>query len=131
MSRIHGIACGLLAVALACATPAASAGELAWERTRIDAAAKPGQRVVNFEFRFENKGNGPVVMLSAEASCRCVAVNVPLKAYGPGERGVLRAAFSVGIDRGAREQSITVTTNEAKAKPVELILRVTVSGAGD
>jgi Protein of unknown function (DUF1573) len=132
MSRMLATACLLLALPApgeASAEPAAAAGGLAWERTTIDAAAKPGERAVSFEFRFENRGGRPVTLISAEASCRCVAVDAPLKAFGPGEKGVLRAAFSVGPGRGVQVQSITVTTDEPGASPVELTLRMAYPGA--
>ena len=134
MSRILGNAArllGLLALVFACSSRADAASGLSWERTTIEAAAKAGQRVVTFEFRFENKGKGPVTLVSTEASCRCVSVDGSMRTYRPGEKGVLRAAFSVGNGRGLRQQSITVTTDDVDAKPVELILRMTLAGVGD
>ena len=127
MRRCHLLA--ILALALpSTASPARAAG-LAWARTSVEVTARPGQRVVDFEFPFQNNGEKPVTLVSIEASCRCLAVNGTRKTYGPGEKGVVGAAFAVGEKPGVREESITVKTDEPDAKPVELLLRVNVPGA--
>jgi hypothetical protein len=95
----------------------------------MEVVARPDQRAVNFEFSFRNSGQNPITLVSIEASCRCLAVDASRRTCGPGEEGVVRAAFSLGGKPGIREESITVTTDEPGAKPVELVLRVSVPGA--
>jgi hypothetical protein len=118
------------AVLLFCAAPPASAADLAWERTSLEIRAEPGQRVANFHFPFRNTGRRAVTLVSVEASCRCLAVDVSRMTCGPGDKGDVLVAFSVGSTQATQEKSVTVTTDEPGAGPVRLVLRVAPSAAG-
>ena len=124
---LRGRLLAILTLTLPWTAPARAAG-LEWTRTSIEATARPDQRVISFAFPFENKGERPVTLVSAEASCRCVAVDVSRRTYGPGEKGAVGAAFSVGAQPGVKDETITVVTDEPGAKPVVLFLRVVVPG---
>lgn len=85
--------------------------------------------MVMFDFPFRNDGDRAVTLVSVDTSCRCLSVDIPRKIYAPGETGDLRVAFAVGGGTGLLEKSVTVTTDEARAEPVRLVLRVTVPAA--
>lgn len=106
--------------------PLQAAG-LVWATTTLQADAAPGARVVTFDFPFRNDGVGAVTLVSVDTSCRCLSVDLARATYAPGEKGDLRVAFSVGNQTGLLEKSVTVTTDEDRAIPVRLVLRLTVA----
>ncbi len=122
-----GLAFALILSGAACASRASS---LAWERTVQEVAAKPGQEVVNFDFPFRNTGGAAVTIVSAEGSCRCLAVEVPAPTVASGAEGHVLVAFSVGGARAVQEKSVTVVTDEPGRVPVTLVLRVAPPATG-
>jgi len=101
---------------------------LRWEHELIAVKAEPTQKVLRVDYRFQNVGDRPVTLVTLEASCRCVAPEIAKTTYAPGEKGDLVMAFTVGHQTGFQEKSVVVTTDEAQAVPVRLVLRVTLPG---
>jgi len=69
-----------------------------------------------FAVPFTNRGQETVALIRAEANCNCVVPQLPQKAFGPGEKGELRAVFNPGSKQGLISQTIVVTTTEGTAE---------------
>jgi hypothetical protein len=124
--------CRPLAVLAACLlwpAPPVMAEGLAWDKTCVEVTAHPGQRLVNVDFNFRNRGDRVVTLVSIETSCRCLSAEATPMACGPGENGKVEVSLTVGKEHGRQERSVTVTTDEPDAKPVRLVLLVDIAGA--
>jgi Protein of unknown function (DUF1573) len=116
----------MIALGFTSALTAARADSLAWSVTSVQAAAKPGQHVVNVSFAFQNTGKGPVTLVSIEPSCHCVSAQSDKATYAPGEKGRIDAAMTVTGQSGVEEKSILVTSDEPNTVPTRLSLRVEI-----
>src|ERR1700753_2564715 len=53
---------------------------------------KPGD-IVNFDFKFTNTGNAPLIITDGYASCGCTKPTWPTTPVKPGESGVIHVTF--------------------------------------
>lgn len=79
---------------------------------RVD--AKPSESAVHVEYRFANKGDKPVTILSMEPSCGCTSAELEKKVYQPSERGIIKVTFDVGERQGWHQKTIKVKTDDPK-----------------
>jgi hypothetical protein len=73
---------------------------------------------VEFNYRFKNTGNHPLVILTASASCGCTVPEKPEAPIKPGETGFLKVVFNSQGRVGDVHKEITVTSNANPAFPV-------------
>ena len=66
---------------------------------------------VEFNFRFKNTGNKPMVIAKTSASCGCTVAEKPEKPILPGETGFIKAVFNSQGKTGHNEKTISVTAN--------------------
>lgn len=71
---------------------------------------KEGDKI-EFNFRFKNTGNKPLVVVNASASCGCTIPEKPEKPILPGETSFIRAVFNSKGKAGHQEKNITVDAN--------------------
>ena len=81
----------------------------------IDASYNFGKVVdgekVEYNYRFRNTGNKPLVIIKASASCGCTVPQKPEKPILPGEIGFIKVVFDSKGRIGETHKSITVTSN--------------------
>ena len=66
---------------------------------------------VEYNYRFRNTGNKPLVIINASASCGCTVPQKPEKPILPGEIGFIKVVFDSRGRIGETHKSITVTSN--------------------
>jgi len=120
--------CAHLALGFGALLPAALG--LDWGKRTLEIPAAPLQEEVEVTFAFANSGAKPVTILDIKTNCDCLEAAADRKTYQPGERGTLKALFTVGDRLGIYERSITVTTDEG-GEPVRLAVRVDVPAAAE
>lgn len=76
---------------------------------------------VEFNFRFKNTGNAPLVITDAAASCGCTVPEKPERPILPGETGFIKVVFNSAGKRGHSDKTITVHSN-AKPEFPELMM---------
>lgn len=76
---------------------------------------------VEFNFRFKNTGNKPMVIAKTSASCGCTVAEKPEKPILPGETGFIKAVFNSQGKTGHNEKTITVTANTKPEFPPLLL----------
>lgn len=86
---------------------------------------KEGEKV-EYNFRFRNTGNKPLIIMNATATCGCTVPEKPEEPIKPGETGSIKVVFNSAGKEGVQEKSITVTSNAYSNFP-PLILRGTVT----
>ena len=100
---------------------------LRWESPGRELTADPGEDSVSTDYAFRNDGSRAVSLLAVTTSCGCTAAKPEKTIYQPGERGTLRAVFTVGSRTGLQEEKIYVTTDEPGKPKVTLQLKVKIS----
>ena len=73
---------------------------------------------VEYNYRFKNTGNHPLVVLSATASCGCTVPEKPDAPIKPGETGFLKVVFNSQGRVGDVHKEITVISNAYPAFPL-------------
>jgi hypothetical protein len=66
---------------------------------------------VEYNFRFKNTGNKPLVVTNATASCGCTVPQKPEKPVPPGELGFIKVVFDSKGRLGTAHKTIHVTSN--------------------
>jgi hypothetical protein len=77
---------------------------------------------VDFEFKFTNTGDSPLVIVSVQPSCGCtITEDWPDYPIAPGEGGVIPVQFNSERKQGHQSKSITLVAN---TKPRTHILMI-------
>ena len=77
--------------------------------------------VVEYNYRFKNTGNHPLIIVKATASCGCTVPEKPEQPILPGDTGYLKVKFDTQNRSGRAHKTITVVSN-ANPSFHELIL---------
>ncbi len=67
--------------------------------------------VAEYEFKFTNTGNQPLILSDVRASCGCTAPTWSKEPIMPGKNGMIKVAYNSLGRPGAFNKSITITTN--------------------
>jgi len=115
--------------AQASATPAEQKEEnpngavITFEKLIHDFGTIPLKGNAEFEFKFTNTGNEPLIIQNCASSCTCTVPVCPReKPVRPGEQGSITVKYTTTNVPGAFNRQFTVTTN-AKNSPSRLTLR--------
>jgi hypothetical protein len=73
-----------------------------------------GEKVASI-FTFENKGKGPLVILSVATSCGCTVPKYDTKPIDPGSTGTLEVIFDSSGKTGKQSKTITVRSNASQS----------------
>lgn len=77
---------------------------------------------VSYQFRFENKGSGDLVIASVMTTCGCTVTKYDRKPIHPGASGTIEAVFDTSGRDGMQTKIITVNSNASV--PV-ILLKIT------
>lgn len=66
---------------------------------------------VEYQFKFTNTGNAPLVITNAKGSCGCTVPDWPKQAIAPGETEFLRVTYDSKGRKGAFNKKVTITAN--------------------
>lgn len=67
--------------------------------------------IVNYDFKFKNIGNTPLIISSATATCGCTIPEYPKEPVAPGEEGILHVVFNSAGKPGMQHKVISITAN--------------------
>ena len=82
--------------------------------------ATEGEKV-NYNYRFKNIGNKPLIIVNTVASCGCTVTEKPEKPILPGETASIKVIFNSKGKVGHNNKTITVTSNANPAFPPLLL----------
>jgi len=71
-------------------------------------------KVVDYEFKFSNKGKSTLEIKDIKTSCGCTAALVSEKKLMPGQVGTLKVELDTKNRTGKMSRSITITSNDPK-----------------
>ena len=66
---------------------------------------------VEYQFKFSNTGNAPLVITNAKGSCGCTVPDWPKQAIAPGETEYLRVTYDSKGRKGPFNKKVTITAN--------------------
>jgi len=67
--------------------------------------------VVTHAFRFKNKGNAPLFIVNAQASCGCTVPSFPKEPVAPGGEGEIVVKFDSHHRKGHQQKNVLITSN--------------------
>lgn len=79
---------------------------------------------VSHEFVFHNTGEGPLLILSASASCGCTRPDYPTGPVKPGKKDKIKVTYNPNGRPGEFTKTITVRTNAKGKNQKKLTLRI-------
>lgn len=116
-------------IALAIAAPLLALAEsLAWNTTTQQFQANFDDQEITANYAFTNTSDHEVVIVETSATCGCTVPTLEKKSYAPGEKGELKAVFTIGSRQGKQRKVITVVTkgNGDQEESYELKLEVDI-----
>lgn len=100
-----------------------SASGLVFDAREIALVAAPGAEQLEAEFIFVNRADRAVSVEEVKAACGCTVPSLEKTTYASGEKGKIRAVFSVGGRQGLQRLAITVRTDAGEH---DLMLKVDI-----
>jgi hypothetical protein len=67
--------------------------------------------IAEYEFKFKNTGNAPLILSNVQASCGCTTPSWTKDPIEPGKVGTVKASYNSNGRPGAFNKSITITSN--------------------
>lgn len=119
-------------ISAVCAISTANAGEPKAEFAELThdfgtIAEESG--AVSHEFTFANTGDAPLMIINASASCGCTRPEFPKKPVKPGSNDKIKVTYLPAGRPGEFNKTVTLKTNDPKAKKVRLRIKGFVTPA--
>lgn len=103
-----------------------SKAKIQFEQTEMLAGKITQGEILNFDYNFENVGEGPLVISSVIGSCGCtIPKNYPKGKIMPGEKGTIEVEFNSDNKWGEQVVTISVVTNTLPSL-TQLIIRTNI-----
>ncbi|MBI3886488.1 MAG: DUF1573 domain-containing protein [Opitutae bacterium] len=115
-----------LVAVLGLGASAATGAGLEWKAHALQARTAPFQAAVELVFDFKNDTARPVTVRGVRTNCDCLDAATDHATYQPGQRGQLKARFTVGDRRGIYRRAITVETDEPGQSATQLTVSIEV-----
>jgi len=99
---------------------------LAWDATRKEYRAKPGEMSAPFSFSLTNVSSGTVMIYNTETTCECTVASLPSKPWTlpSGGSGTIQASINLSNKVGTVTNSFVVFTSQGNRR---LTLKVFVA----
>jgi len=114
-----------LCFSLAATTQAA----LVFEKTTVDLNPDMNASTAVAVFKYENKGDTLVHIKAVKPSCGCTTAALAKNDVAPGEKGEIKATFTIGDRSGLQVKTISVETDDPKAPQTVLTFKATIAQA--
>lgn len=87
-----------------------SAAGLKFEKEIIEVKAALDSKILTADFKFTNTNPESVTITNADGGCPCVSVQMQggKMTYAPGESGLIRVTFEVGVFQGTLDKPIAI-----------------------
>lgn len=115
----------LLSILAAAAFTASGEQNIEWAETVHDfGAIDENDGPVTCELRFVNRGDAPVAVVSARASCGCTTPRYMTSPVAPGDTGVVEVTFDPTGRPGRFDKKVRIETGDGEGEPLRSSLRV-------
>lgn len=110
MKKVTLLSFLLLSVAASVVFASTVAAAFRWVETEHNFGQITQGKPVTAEFKFNNKGEAPLVINKAYGSCGCTGVEYPKEPIMPGASGIIKATFNAA-NIGTFNKTVTVESN--------------------
>lgn len=125
----------ILAGALGATTPPAAATggapSIHFPEQQHDFGTILATETVRHEFKVVNRGDAPLVLTKARATCGCTVASFTRTSIPPGGEGAVTVSFSPGKRRNEQQKSVTVSSNDPENPSVKISIRAFVEPVFD
>jgi hypothetical protein len=73
---------------------------------------------LNFQYKFTNTGNQPLVISDTKVECGCTVVDRPTDPILPGKQGTIKVTFHTNSAIDRQDRTVTVISNAANSPVV-------------
>ena len=106
------------------------APKIAFTQEVHDFGKVPQGPQVQYNFKFTNRGNAPLVIEKVQTSCGCTGATIgDKKEYGKGETGEIQVTFNTQGREGVQEKTLLVYSNDPANSPKTLKITCTIDPA--
>lgn len=117
----------LILAATALVSFSTARAQLTWEKTEVELHPGPADKQAVGTFRFENKSDKPIRIMSVHTSCGCTTAGKTKDVVAPGEKSEITATFNIGDRTGVQQKQITVQTDDQKQPTTILTLKAVIA----
>jgi len=109
---------GLMAAAK---SPSLKFNEIKWDFGQI----KQG-KVLTHVFKFENKGDAPLLIHNVRTSCGCAAALISSREIAPGKNGEIKVTFNTKGYEGRQTKFVYVDSNDPQESKKQLVVSASI-----
>ena len=73
---------------------------------------------LNFQYKFTNTGNQPLIISDTKVECGCTLVDKPADPILPGKQGVIKVSFRTNSAIDRQDRTVTVLSNASNSPAV-------------
>ncbi len=84
---------------------------ITYKEAKVDLGETTEGTKVKHSFEFQNTGNEPLIIQSAQGSCGCTVPNYPKEPIAPGAKGKIDIEFDSNGRPGSNTKTVTVVAN--------------------
>jgi len=99
---------------------------ITYKEQKVDLGTHAEGTKVKHTFEFQNTGNEPLIIYSAQGSCGCTVPKYPKDPIAPGAKGKIDVEFDSNGRPGANTKTVTVNANTVPAT-TELTFTVSIT----
>jgi Protein of unknown function (DUF1573) len=101
-----------------CTFPAISQSIISFEKTTQHLGFVRQGDTLNFQYKFTNTGNQPLIISDTKVECGCTSVDAPTEPILPGKQGTIKVTFhsNSAIDR--QDRTVTVILNASNSPAI-------------
>jgi Protein of unknown function (DUF1573) len=70
---------------------------------------------LNFEYKFTNTGNQPLIISDTKVECGCTVVDKPSNPISPGKQGIINVTFHTNSAIDRQDRTVTVFSNASNS----------------
>jgi hypothetical protein len=101
-------------------------GRIEFEAVEHDFGTISDDQQIEYEFKFTNKGVGPLEITNTHGSCGCTVGSLEKRVYQPGEGGSIKVSFNPAGKRDQQHTTVTVASNDATKPQTVLNIKALV-----
>jgi len=73
---------------------------------------------LNFQYKFTNTGNQPLLISDTKVECGCTVVDKPTEPILPGKQGIIKVTFHTNTAIDRQDRTVTVISNASNSPAV-------------
>jgi hypothetical protein len=89
--------------------------EFSFENSVIKFPKVNADTILNFTYKFTNKGTEPLIISEIKVTCGCTKPDYPLHPILPGKEGLIKVSFDTKDKFGYQDRTLEIISNAKKS----------------